>query len=150
MYRSHYFYRQLSLSVDRLSYSRDDPSFLLLLTALLSLSAVAWGLVYSPHTRDILKLVVYMVLIDFYLTGLVIATVSWYLTNRLFNEHFEIGGENNRSSVAYVEWEFCFDVHCNAFLVIWCMLYVVQLVLMPLIKMKSSIVALLLGNTLYF
>lgn len=150
MYRSQYFYRQLYLDSARLSYTRDDPSFLILLTLLLSLSAVVWGLVYSPNVNDILKLIIYMVLVDFYLTGLVIATVSWFLTNKLFNEQFEIGNESNQSTVSYVEWSVCFDVHCNAFFIIWCMLYVMQLILMPIINIKGSFTSLVLGNSLYF
>lgn len=150
MYRSHYFYRQLSPSSGRLSYTRDDPAFLLVLTALLSISAVAWGLAYSPRVRDIFKLVIYMVVVDFYVTGLVIASVSWYLTNRLFSDNFELGSDNYASSISYIEWGFCFDVHCNAFLVIWCLLYLLQFALMPLLRIKGSFLALVLGNTLYF
>lgn len=147
MYRSHYYYKQ-QLSLDgKSSYSRDDPSFLILLTLFLSISAVAWGIAYSPHLWDIFKLIIYMVMIDFYLTGVVIATVSWLVTNRLFN-----GTSVNMAkyNVNYIEWGFCFDIHCNSFLVIWCLLYILQFLLLPLLRIKKSFFSLLLGNSLYF
>ncbi|EGW32642.1 uncharacterized protein SPAPADRAFT_61702 [Spathaspora passalidarum NRRL Y-27907] len=145
MYRSHYFYKQQQ--GNKSSYTRDDPSFLILLTGFLSISAVAWGLAYSPSVVDIFKLIVYMVFIDFYLTGIIIATVTWVVTNRLFNTG-SLG--MSQYNVNYIEWGFCFDIHCNSFLIIWCLLYVVQFILLPIIRIKQSIIALILGNSLYF
>lgn len=148
MYRSHYYYK--SLSNHKSTYSRDDPSFLILLTAFLSVSAIAWGMAYSPRFWDIGKLIVYMVMIDFYLSGIVIATISWFVTNKLFNNTYGNIGGVGRYNVNYIEWGFCFDIHCNSFLIIWCVLYVLQFILLPLIRIKKSIFALILGNTLYF
>ncbi|MDC6272206.1 unc-50 family protein [Acetobacter pasteurianus] len=176
MYRSHYYYRQqqqlqqqqqlllLQLqpqvlyaedmvgNAGRNSYTRDDPSFLILITGFLCISAVAWGVVYLPNLLDIFKLITYMVFIDFYLFGIIISTVTWVVTNRLFNLEMGKGtpGGFSRYSVNYIEWGFCFDIHCNSFLIIWCLLYVVQFVLLPIIRIKKSIVALILGNSLYF
>ncbi|CAK9436784.1 uncharacterized protein LODBEIA_P13060 [Lodderomyces beijingensis] len=149
MYRSHYYYRQQQQQSNpdgKTSYSRDDPSFLILVTGFLCISAVAWGLAYSPNFWDILKLIVYMVLVDFYLSGVVIATVTWLATNKLFNLEMEF----SRYSVYYIEWGFCFDIHCNSFLIIWCLLYVVQFILLPIIRIRRSLIALILGNSLYF
>ncbi|RCK63504.1 Protein GMH1 [Candida viswanathii] len=149
MYRSHYFYKQQQLQQDmfsRNSYSRDDPSFLILLTGFLSISAIAWGVAYLPGVLDIFKLIVYMVLVDFYLTGIVIATVTWLFMNRLFND----GIQFSKYNVNYVSWGFCFDIHCNSFLIIWCLLYVVQFILLPVIRIKGSVIALVIGNLLYF
>lgn len=143
MYRSQYYYKQQS-TVNNHHYARDDPSFLILLTLFLSISAVAWGIAYSPKVVDIFKLILYMVVIDFYGTGILIASLLWALTNRLFNGSF------SRYNVSYIEWAFCFDIHCNSFLIIWCMLYLVQFILLPLITIKDSFLSLLLGNTLYF
>ncbi|RLV94715.1 Protein GMH1 [Spathaspora sp. JA1] len=142
MYRSHYFYKQQQGNISKSSYTRDDPSFLILLTGFLSISAIAWGLAYSPRVIDILKLIGYMVFIDFYLTGVIIASITWFISNRLFNM--------NQYSVNYIEWGFCFDIHCNSFLVIWGLLYVVQFILLPIITLKHSIIGLIIGNSLYF
>ncbi|ODV77876.1 UNC-50-domain-containing protein [Suhomyces tanzawaensis NRRL Y-17324] len=158
MYRSHYYYKQQTTNGGKFSYTRDDPSFLILLTVFLCISAIAWGIAYSPTVIDIVRLILYMVVVDFYLTGMVIATVSWFLTNRLYNSDFlrnnpfTRGGLATRASGSngYIEWGFCFDIHCNSFLIIWCLLYMLQFLLLPLLRIKGSIISLLLGNTLYF
>lgn len=150
MYRSHYYYKQQTSNNGKSSYTRDDPLFLILLTVFLLISAVAWGLAYSPRVWDILKLIVYMVFIDFYLTGIVIATVSWFVTNKLFNNTYGNLGGMNKYNLNYIEWGFCFDIHCNSFLVIWCLLYLVQFLLLPLIRIRRSFLSILLGNSLYF
>lgn len=147
MYRSQYYYKQHQTS-GKNNYARDDPSFLILLTIFLCISAIAWGLAYSPHIVDILKLIVYMVFIDFYLTGIMISTVSWLVTNKIFNNTWGLGNLN-KYNINYIEWGFCFDIHCNSFLIIWCLLYLVQFILLPLITIKNSFLSLLLGNTLY-
>ncbi|CAH6718188.1 protein Gmh1p [[Candida] jaroonii] len=144
MYRSQYYYKQYQNG--KTSFARDDPSFIILLTTFLSMSAIAWGLAYSPHILDIFKLIIYMVFVDFYITGVIISTISWLVTNRIFNKTWGA----NRYNVNYIEWGFCFDIHCNSFLIIWCLLYLVQFFLLPLITIKNSFFSLLLGNTLYF
>ncbi|PVH19522.1 hypothetical protein CXQ85_003368 [Candidozyma haemuli] len=151
MYRSNYTYKQQNSR--KSSYARDDPSFLILLTALLSFSAIAWGAAYSPHFWDIVKLIINMVCIDFYVTGFFIATLSWLLTNKLANPQFSLQhafSAASRYNVNYIDWTFCFDVHCNSFLMIWCLLYMLQFFLLPLINSKKSFISMLLGNSLYF
>lgn len=145
MYKTHYYYKQQSTG-GKSSYTRDDPSFLILLTGFLLVSAIAWGLAYSPRFWDIIKLILYMVVIDFYLTGCVIATISWFVTNRIFNN----GIMGSKYSLNYIEWGFCFDIHCNSFLVIWGLLYILQFLLLPILRIKNSFIAMFLGNSLYF
>lgn len=142
MYRSQY-YKQYQ---GNKTYSRDDPSFLILLTIFLSISAVAWGLTYSPKVVDIIKLIIYMVFVDFYLTGIGISTASWLVMNKMYNGTWGL----NRYNVNYIEWNFCFDVHCNSFLIIWCLLYLVQFIMLPVITIENSFISLFLGNGLYF
>lgn len=150
MYRLNYTYKQQNTS--KTLYTRDDPLFLLLLTGFLCISAVAWGIAYLPHIWDIIKLVLTMVVLDFYVMGVCIATVLWLVTNYLFNPQFTINLALSLASysVSYIDWGFCFDVHCNSFLIIWCLLYLVQFFLLPIITIKNSFLSLLLGNTLYF
>lgn len=114
---------------------RDDPSFLILVTGLLCILAIAWGLAYLSLVWGIVKLIVYMVVIDFYATGLALSTLFWVVVNKMV-------------VLTRVEWGYCFDVHCNAFLVIWGVLYVGQFLLLPLLRL-SSVVSVILGNSLY-
>lgn len=150
MYRSNYTYKQQNNG--KTLYTRDDPSFLILLTGFLCISAIAWGATYSPNLWDIVKLVVNMVVFDFYVLGILIATVSWAISNKLFNPQFKLLTAFSAShyAVNYIDWGFCFDVHCNSFLIIWCLLYLLQFFMLPILTIKKLFVSLLLGNTLYF
>lgn len=67
-------------------YHRDDPSFIILISAFLIISAVAWGITYNLGFLGILKLILYMVLVDFYLVGMVVATVNWVLANKFLRK----------------------------------------------------------------
>ncbi|OBA23305.1 UNC-50 protein [Metschnikowia bicuspidata var. bicuspidata NRRL YB-4993] len=149
MYRSNYTYKHSGKQL----YLRDDPSFLILVTGFLVVSAIAWGATYLPSVWDIVKLVVTMVVFDFYVSGAVIATIAWIVSNKLFNPSFSVFTAFLRASrlnINYIDWAFCFDIHCNSFLVIWCLLYLVQFFLLPILTIKDSFLSMLLGNTLYF
>lgn len=141
VYRSLYYHKQT-----KNTWARDDPSFAILLSFFLVLSAIAWGLAYSPSILSILKLMIYMVLIDFLATGIVIATLGWLFANRFLRQSrrgvMSIGGEGE------LEWAYCFDVHCNSFLLIWLCLYVIQFILLPILN-RPNWISLFLGNTLY-
>ena len=118
-------------------YRRDDPSFAVLLSFFLCVAALAWGLAYARGFLSILKLMVFMVGVDFALVGLVIATTAWVLARRFLR-----GGRRTVGVSADViaglraeelEFGYCFDVHCNAFFPVFVWLYVVQYVVMPLL-----------------
>jgi hypothetical protein len=47
-----------------------------------------------------------------------------------------------------VEWWYAFDIHCNAFFPLFCLLWGVQFFLLPLVLGKSFL-ALMVSNTLY-
>lgn len=42
------------------------------------MSAVAWSVVYSYSVFEALRLAVFMIVRDYLLTGIVIATILWY------------------------------------------------------------------------
>ena len=77
------------------TWSRDDPAILVLIGACLcgewyidvyvayqlnasSVTAIAWGIIYSRDIWSIVKLAVTMILRDFLLSGIVISTILWY------------------------------------------------------------------------
>lgn len=149
MFRHNYTYK----SNGRNSYLRDDPSFLILLTGLLSISAIAWGATYKNSLWEIIKVIFTMVFFDFFLSGIVFATILWFVANKLFNPQFALSNvvsNTAKFSVNYIDWAFCFDVHCNSFFIIMCLLYIVQFFMLPLLMHEKSYLATILGNTLYF
>jgi len=123
-------------------YRRDDPSFAVLLSFLLCIAALAWGLAYSPGFLSILKLMVFMVGVDFALVGLLIAALAWFLARRFLKGRRTVGiadviagGVGATAGLGGEELEFgyCFDVHCNAFFPVFVLLYVAQFIVMPLL-----------------
>jgi hypothetical protein len=157
VYKSLYYQKQT-----KNKWARDDPSFVLILCFLLTISAVFWGLMYTTGVFGIFKLILYMVIVDFILVGIVVSTIGWVLANkfllqpdaRLSNEQSKddfILNVLNRYIVfdSYLEWSYCFDVHCNAYLIIWLCLYFVQFFVMPVLRM-NNIISTVIGNTLYF
>ncbi|CDO96335.1 unnamed protein product [Kluyveromyces dobzhanskii CBS 2104] len=123
------------------SWARDDPSFFILQIGLLTLSSMVWSIVYGHSFGQFLKMMINMIIIDFFAFGAFMATFFWILLNRSFFKF-------RSASSARVEWAYCFDVHCNAFLIIWCLLYFLQFLLLPIIKLHAWI-GLFFGNVLY-
>lgn len=193
VYKSLYYHKQT-----KNKWARDDPSFMILLSGFLVVSALGWGLAYSPGFLSVLKLMVYMVLVDFFATGVVVATFFWVIANKFLRKdgsqnllgfgqrsmssrarswflkrdnsdvmsmnsqmssstnNINTPGFNRRRNAptmiggdsGELEWAYCFDVHCNSFLVIWLILYVLQFILLPILT-RDSWFCLFLGNSLY-
>lgn len=49
-----------------------------------------------------------------------------------------------------VEWAYAFDVHCNAYIPFFLILYILQFFFLPLLRASSNWIALFVGNTMYF
>lgn len=131
------FYRQQA----KHQWARDDPSFIILMSIILALSSIAWGLAYSPSFYGIWRLMLYMIVVDFLAVGIVLSSIVWFVVYKFLTKPEYLG--------APIEWAYSFDVHCNAFLVIWFYLYFLQFVFLPLLD-RQSMVSLFFGNTLYF
>ena len=135
-FRSFYYQRQT-----KHQWARDDPSFFILQVGLLTLSSMVWSVVYGHTFFGFLRMMINMIFVDFFLYGFIVATIFWLILNR---PTFKF-----RSAVeTQVEWAYCFDVHCNAFLIIWVALYFMQFLLLPVIHLHRWI-GLLVGNALY-
>ncbi|KAJ3748037.1 UNC-50 [Lentinula detonsa] len=139
VYRNVYFHKQT-----KNTWARDDPAILVLIAACLFVSAILWSIAYSYPPRQALQLALIMILRDYLLTGLVVATVLWLVSNRL------LVAPPSHSSPAdsSVEWAYAFDVHTNAFFPFFLTLYIAQLFVVPVV-LKDNWVCLFLGNTLY-
>lgn len=157
VYKSLYYQKQT-----KNKWARDDPSFVLILCFFLTLSAIFWGIMYASGFLGILKLILYMVIVDFLFFGLIIATIGWIIANKFFllpeaKSSTFIRDSNDSlfpffnkfiSFDSILEWSYCFDVHCNAYLIIWISLYLIQFFSIPLLRL-NNIISTVLGNTLY-
>ncbi|KAL4073686.1 UNC-50 [Scleroderma yunnanense] len=139
VYRNVYYHKQT-----KNTWARDDPAILILLFGCLFVAALAWSMVYSYTFFDAVKLGFIMVLRDFLLAGVVMATLMRLLANRILLSPSSHSSPTDTS----VEWAYTFDVHTNAFFPLFLTLYVAQLLLLPII-LKDKWVCLLVGNSLY-
>jgi hypothetical protein len=89
-------------------------------------STVAFGLVMKLHFIGIVKFVLWVVFVDCIGVGLLIATIYWYVANKILLKPHK--------TMLDVEWAYCFDVHLNAFFPLLIVLHVLQL---PLFMSKS-------------
>ncbi|KAH8817857.1 UNC-50 [Flagelloscypha sp. PMI_526] len=139
VYRNVYFHKQT-----KNTWARDDPAILVLISACLAVTAIAWSLVYSYSLPKVLELVILMVLRDFLLSGILISTVLYYVSNSLLLSP----PTHSAPQDAKVEWAYAFDVHTNAFFPLFLTLYLAQLFVVPVI-LKENWVCLWIGNTIY-
>ncbi|KAF9057179.1 UNC-50 [Panaeolus papilionaceus] len=139
VYRNVYFHKQT-----KNTWARDDPAILVLIGACLLVSAIAWGVVYSYTLFKMLNLALLMILRDFLLSGIVVATILWFTTNRLLLSP----PSHSTPADSRVEWAYAFDVHTNAFFPLYLTLYLAQLFLLPIV-LRDNWVCLWVGNTLY-
>ncbi|KAG7447016.1 UNC-50-like protein [Guyanagaster necrorhizus] len=139
VYRNVYFHKQT-----KNTWARDDPAILVLIGACLCVSAVAWAVVYSYTIFEAIELAFLMIARDYLLTGIVIATLLWFTSNRLLLSP----PSHSTPADSFVEWAYVFDVHTNAFFPLYLALYLAQLFLLPIV-LKDNWVCLWVGNTLY-
>ncbi|KAF8946806.1 Protein unc-50 [Haplosporangium gracile] len=137
VYRNIHYHKQT-----KNQWARDDPAFMVILSGLLGCSAIAWGLVYGHGMIGILRMILYMVFVDFVVIGVIVATVCWTIANRF------LARASVYSTDQSVEWQYAFDIHCNAFMPVIVLLYIIQMVFMKIL-LKDVWICTLLGNTLY-
>ncbi|KAF4563703.1 hypothetical protein EYR40_003176 [Pleurotus pulmonarius] len=139
VYRNVYFHKQT-----KNTWARDDPAILVLIAACLCVSAVAWSVVYSLGVLEAIWLALLMVGRDYLLTGIAVATILWFTSNRLLLSP----PSHSTPADSSVEWAYAFDVHTNAFFPLYLTLYLAQLFLLPII-LRDRWVCIWVGNTLY-
>ncbi|KZT66657.1 UNC-50 protein [Daedalea quercina L-15889] len=139
VYRNVYFHKQT-----KNTWARDDPAILILISACLAVSAIAWSVVYSYSPIQAIQLVFLMIIRDYLFVGAIIATVLWLFSNRVLLSP----PSHSAPSDSSVEWAYVFDVHTNAFFPLYLTLYLAQLFLVPVV-LKSNWICLFISNTLY-
>jgi hypothetical protein len=63
-------------------WARDDPAFVVMFLVFLVMSALAWGVAMHASVILVLRLLLWVGLVDFLLFGLVTATLGWFLSNK--------------------------------------------------------------------
>lgn len=138
VYRNIYYHRQT-----KNQWARDDPAFVILLSFILTVSAIAYGIVFKVGFFGLIRLILWMVLVDFIIVGIIISTTLWYVSNKFFLDN------GNHVVSQTVEWAYSFDIHCNSFFPMCLITYILQLIFWPVVT-KDRWICIFLGNTFYF
>lgn len=119
---------------------RDDPAFHVLLSAMMAASGVVWGITTGSAAQTI-RLVFYMVFVDYLAVGFAVATVGYVLCNYMLRK-------KDAGMLRPVEWSYFFDVHSNSFLLVFLYIYVLQFFLLPILA-RANWLSVILSDTLY-
>mmetsp|Transcript_40623 Transcript_40623/g.41468 ORF Transcript_40623/g.41468 Transcript_40623/m.41468 type:complete len:256 (+) Transcript_40623:134-901(+) len=138
VYTSFYYRKQT-----KNQWARDDPAFLVIEAAFVAVSALAYAIAFrSPSLWGYIWTVLYCLLIDWLLLGLIVASCCCQIANKYLRQY------HSHSVEQEVEWQFAFDVHCNGFFCSFLLTYALQYFLLPLL-MGNSVLSCLLSNLLY-
>eukprot|EP00049_Salpingoeca_infusionum_P000938 m.43784 g.43784 ORF g.43784 m.43784 type:complete len:250 (-) comp10795_c1_seq2:1240-1989(-) len=124
-------------------WARDDPAFLVLLAAFLTVSSIICAFAFGLGFAQLLRLILWVVFVDFLGSGILVSTTLWAVTNK-FLKAAPLAHTVDQS----VDWSYAFDVHCNAFFPLLMLIHVIQLVILKVIAQPWFLSA-LLANTLW-
>lgn len=98
-------------------WARDDPAFCALQAAFLVLASVAYAIAFRSTIMGWLSFMMYSLLWNWLVPGAIIATIGREVANR------HLSGTQSLTHVKQtVEWLYAFDIHCNAFFPLFCLL----------------------------
>ncbi|XP_058007468.1 uncharacterized protein LOC110649295 isoform X2 [Hevea brasiliensis] len=100
-------------------WARDDPAFVVICSLLLAISTLAYCAAYDHSAAHAVFVVISVLIFHFLVSGVVLATCCWFLTNAYLREE----APNSHVVEQRVEWLYAFDVHCNSFFPLFVMLY---------------------------
>ncbi|CAK0899133.1 unnamed protein product, partial [Prorocentrum cordatum] len=123
-------------------WARDDPAFVVVLVLFLTVAAVSYGMALQTSCMGFLRIWGRFVGIQFLLSGAVISTTCWFVSNKYLRVQSFHGVEQR------LEWMYAFDIHCNSFFPLFLVLYVAHYFLLPFLVGPTLLPA-LLSNVLY-
>jgi len=126
-------------------WARDDPAFCFLQIVMIAAVSIAYGFAFRVGSfLDLIGVVTKSVLVNWLGFGVIIASVGRLIANN----HLMMAERSSSHVKQEVEWLYAFDVHCNAFVPLFVLLYGVQLFLLPLV-LGPSLLSLGVSNTLF-
>ncbi|CAO1379552.1 unnamed protein product [Diamesa hyperborea] len=121
-------------------FARDDPAFLVLLILCLCVTSLGFVFIFNLGFSQTIFFILYVVVIDFLVAGLVAATSMWLIANKFLKEQNADGD---------IEWGYSFDVHINAFFPPLVILHFIQLIFYKVLFSQEWFLARFMGNTLW-
>ncbi|XP_015588239.1 protein unc-50 homolog [Cephus cinctus] len=120
-------------------FARDDPAFVVLLSFWLCISSIGFAILLGLGFFQFFKFLFYVILVDCIGTGIIVATLFWFITNRYLRV----------DRTQDVEWGYAFDIHLNAFFPPLIILHFLQLFMYNGLIKYVGFGSIFLGNTLW-
>lgn len=121
-----------------------DPAFVAIMVYFMAIAALGFTIAFHRSMGGFLKGILYAVIVDFGLVGVLAATLGWYLAN----QYLLVENLGSHTTDQKVEWLYSFDIHCNSFFPFFILLYVIQYSLLMLF-LREGFVFTLLANVTY-
>lgn len=122
-------------------YARDDPAFLVLFIFVLFLTSFGFALVFQLSFSKFLMLSIYAIVFDLLGSGIITATIFWYISNKYWRKQDEI---------CNLEWGYAFDIHMNSLFPSLSLLNISSVLFYYWFFKYDSILCILTGNTVWF
>lgn len=133
-------------SMTKNHYYRDDPAFVVVQVFFLVMVDLSWGITTRHSFASIVWITFGDFLVNYVFPSLVLTTVTWILVNRFLmgkgNEGIGALADGRRE----VEWQYSFDVHCNAYFTFFMWTRVVLLIALPLLLNGDGFFSRLIGD----
>lgn len=121
-----------------------DPAFVAIMVYFMAVASLGYAVAFHKSVGGFLKGILYAVVVDFGLVGVLAATLGWYLAN----QYLLVENVGSHTTEQKVEWLYAFDVHCNSFFPFFIILYVWQYFFL-LLLMREGFVFTVLANSAY-
>ncbi|CAG9325179.1 UNC50 [Blepharisma stoltei] len=115
-------------------WARDDPAFVVMLMLGLTVASFCYALTFNKDGFfGIFRTIFYCVCVYFLGLGAVIS----YVNLRIAENHLKEKNSRYSGAAGKLEWLYCFDIHCNSFLPVFLIVYVLQYFFLPLLVMEN-------------
>lgn len=104
------------------------------------MTSLGFVFIFNLGFSQTIFFILYVVVIDFLVAGLVAATSMWLIANKFLKEQNAEGD---------IEWGYSFDVHINAFFPPLVILHFIQLIFYKVLFSQEWFLARFMGNTLW-
>ena len=139
-------------------WARDDPAFVFLILVALTVSSLAYTIAFRSDSilRQFITFTLQSILINYGLMGIIIAATARSICDTYLNASLVNSSENATNTSLQnkyhaqqsVEFMYAFDVHSNAFVFWFVVIYGIQFFLLPVVLGKGF-VSFLVSNLLY-
>ena len=128
---------------------RDDPAFMVLLLGSIIVICVCYYVaIMAPlgiSVTALIRFVLYEVVVNFIILGIVLSTLFWYFSNKYLH------GRGQMHEVRQpMEWQYAFDVHCNALFSFIMISAVLHFFLLPLVLTDTFIARCVIWGFFFF